>query len=117
LLVLAVLFMFRKLKSAELNDVRDLLELSFYFFVSYLICTTTVHPWYLSVPIALSVFRPRLYILVWSFTVVFSYSLYSENTFISHYAWISLEYMIVGVVYILERQGKLMWHKKKPLSI
>ncbi len=86
-----------------INEFKGLIHVSFLFFLTYLLFATTIHPWYLSFPIVLMVFKPRLYVLVWSFTVIFSYALYNSYIQdISPITWVYLEYMIVGLVYYFE---------------
>ncbi|WP_298495050.1 mannosyltransferase [uncultured Algibacter sp.] len=77
-----------------------LLALSFYYFTA-----TTVHPWYVSTLIILSVFTKYKFPLVWSFVIILSYLAYvnlnsadkSENMVV-----IALEYIIVYGVFIWE---------------
>ncbi len=84
-----------------------LLSSMFISFVIYLFCTTTVHPWYLIIPIALSVFYNRIWILVWSFLIMLSYSTYQSNDFSQKLWLISLEYIIVIVVWYVERKTRI----------
>ena len=75
---------------------------------TYLLLSTTVHPWYVLVPMGLailSVHRP-LFIL-WSFLAVFSYSHYNQGTFAPDWLWISLEYGILTIAAIA-----LWWNRK-----
>ena len=77
-----------------------LFVLTFYFFSS-----TTVHPWYLTTLLVLSLFTPYKYPLVWSYVIILSYLAYvntntgdkTENLWI-----IGLEYTIVYSVLIWE---------------
>lgn len=104
---ISVLVMLWILKSSTLDSIQDFFNISFGFFVIYLLFSTTIHPWYLAFPLVLSVFNPRVFILVWSFMVLLSYSLYSETARESHYLLIALEYLTIGVVYMLEKSGRL----------
>ena len=74
-------------------------------FVTYLLCTTTVHPWYLIVPIGLSVFYRKYWLLVWSFLIVLSYSTYESQDFVQNLYLITIEYLIVLVVWYIETKN------------
>ena len=71
----------------------------------YLFFSTTVHPWYIITPLALSIFTKYKFPLVWSYVIILSYLSYiainvmdkSENLWI-----IGLEYSIVFAVFIWE---------------
>jgi len=86
--------------SARLLPSLMLLTISVYLFFS-----TTVHPWYIITPLALSIFTKYKFPLVWSYVIILSYLSYiainvmdkSENLWI-----IGLEYSIVFAVFIWE---------------
>lgn len=86
---------------------RDLMYALFCSFVIYLLCTTTVHPWYLIVPLALNVFVKRIWILVWSFMIILSYSTYLSVDFTQNLFLISIEYIVVLVVWYLEKKSSI----------
>lgn len=75
----------------------------------YLALTTTVHPWYIVSLVALSVFSHFRYALVWSATALLSYFKYISSDYPEPYAWIVVEYLVVGAVliYELRRERKL----------
>jgi len=85
------------------QSVLDLIDICFMAFVTYLVLATTVHPWYLLLPIGLTIFRPRLWIIVWSFMIVLSYSTYADPNFSQNYWLIALEYGTVLLVWVLEK--------------
>lgn len=68
----------------------------------YLVFTTTVHPWYLSIPIALSVFTNYKYIYIWTIAIVLSYYAYSNPLFKENFYLIAVEYLFVFSVFIFE---------------
>jgi len=90
----------------------EFLHLSTLVFSFYLVLATTVHPWYLCFLVGLTVFRPRLYVIVWSYSSVFSYVLYSATMGGSYYIWVCLEYIIVACVYLWERKLLIAGNKK-----
>jgi hypothetical protein len=46
---------------------------------AWLLFSTTVHPWYICLPIALAVFTPYYFAILWSFTATLSYAAYHTN--------------------------------------
>ncbi|WP_242610687.1 glycosyltransferase 87 family protein [Aquimarina brevivitae] len=70
-----------------------LLGLSFYYFLS-----TTVHPWYIAVPLVLSIFTNYKFAIAWSIAVILSYTAYLSPDFKENLWLIGLEYSIVCVV-------------------
>lgn len=77
-----------------------LFALSFYYFTA-----TTVHPWYLAMLLALSIFTHYKFPLIWSFVIVLSYLAYLNvnSTDKSENLWvIALEYSVVYAVFIWE---------------
>lgn len=115
LALLVVLFtlsisLFRKNKSTVELITAMLLVLSFYYFT-----TTTLHPWYITTLLILSVFTKYKFPLVWSFIIILSYLAYininkqdkSENLWI-----IGLEYIIVYGVFIWDVFYKKQLNKK-----
>jgi len=68
----------------------------------YLVFTTTVHPWYLSIPIALSVFTEYKYIYIWTIAIVLSYYAYSNPLFKENFYLIAVEYLFVFSAFIFE---------------
>ena len=76
------------------TDVLGLIQISFWAFCIYLIGSTTVHPWYLALPIALSVFTSYRFMLIWSALACLSYIKYSDYEHL-YFVVIIIEYLIV----------------------
>lgn len=69
-----------------------LFAISIYYFLS-----TTVHPWYITIPLILSVFTQYRFVVVWSLVVMLSYIAYGNETFQENYWMIFVEYtMVIG---------------------
>jgi alpha-1,6-mannosyltransferase len=73
---------------------------------AYLFSSTIVHPWYLCLPLALSLFTPYQFMWLWSLMVVLSYSHYQAGIFVEKMGLITLEYLVVG--------SYLWWELSKP---
>lgn len=82
-----------------------LLTLSFYYFMS-----TTVHPWYLSTLIILSVFTTYKFPIIWSLAIILSYQAYANIPWKENLWFVALEYIIVFSFLIWE-----VSKKKKPI--
>lgn len=69
-------------------------------------CATIVHPWYITPLVALAVFAPLRFPLVWSVVAVLSYATYANASFAENYWLTALEYaaVVVAVVFDLRRQ-------------
>ena len=64
-------------------------------FVLYLLCATTVHPWYLAVPIALCVFTRWRFPLLWSFLIMLTYTNYLTVPYEENLWLVAGEYALV----------------------
>ncbi|GAB3977224.1 hypothetical protein GCM10028806_38250 [Spirosoma terrae] len=82
-----------------------LLTLSLYWLLS-----TTVHPWYITSLVAISVFTPFRYPFIWSGLIILSYGAYQTYPYNENLPLIGLEYgLLVGFI-VYE------WQKQKPSS-
>jgi len=88
--ILLALTFFRKNKSTPQLITAMVLGICAYYFLS-----TTVHPWYLAVPLALCVFTKYRFPVIWSFTIIFSYTAYMHPDFKENLWMVALEYLIV----------------------
>lgn len=75
-------------------------------FTIYLLTATTVHPWYLSTLILFSAFTNLRYAIVWSWTIILSYSAYLVDPTTELLWLVGLEYVVM--------LGILIW--EKPLA-
>ncbi len=105
-LVLSLAFGIRRVEEKQPKVVRVM----FFSFVIYLFLATTVHPWYLTIPLMLCVLTRKWWFLLWSFLVIFSYAKYGSETSGQYHYWVALEYILVFV-------SMFYWYKvatKKP---
>ncbi len=61
----------------------------------YLWCATTVHPWYIIVPLGISIFTSYRYAILWSFVGVWSYSHYQDGMIGVRFGWLWAEYLLL----------------------
>ena len=97
ILFVLVLTFYRKNKTISQLLVTMLLVLSFYYFT-----TTTVHPWYIAMLLAISIFTNYKFPLVWSFAIVLSYLAYANSSYTENLWIISLEYLVVYAIVFYE---------------
>jgi len=104
LLFILLISFFRNNTSTKQLITAFLFGLSFYLFTS-----STIHPWYVAMLLALSIFTKYRFPLVWSFTIILSYSFYKNEAFINNYWLIFIEYTLVFGMMIWE----VLYHKKE----
>ncbi len=76
-------------------NTSQLLLYSFMSISSYYLLSTTVHPWYLCLPLALSLFTPYRFIILWTGLIMLSYIHYSYDPYREN-LWVAfLEYGLV----------------------
>lgn len=90
------IILFRQKRTERKVMAKFLWMLTIYFLLS-----TTVHPWYILFPLALSVFTRFKFALVWSFVVFLSYYAYTDSQVTESMLLISFEYglLILAIAY------------------
>lgn len=106
--ILVFIAFVRNNRSMQAMITGILLGVSFYFLLS-----TTVHPWYVATPLVLCVFTHYRFPLVWSATVMLSYSAYGPNGFNENLWLVGLEYIIVIGFFIWE----VFWKQQQRLTV
>lgn len=86
-------------------------ETGLFLYTSYYIMSTTIHPWYIILPLFFGVFTNYKYILIWSYTVFFSYHAYQSVDTVENSYWLLAEYLPVILIMLIEI-GK-RFHLKK----
>jgi len=103
LLGLTVFIIVLLLSIIRRNDNPRILMVSMLFTISiYYFLSTTVHPWYIAIPLIISVFTKYRFAVVWSFIVMLSYSAYGNDAFQENYWLIFIEYLVVFSFLIFE---------------
>lgn len=80
-------------------------------FTVYFLTATTIHPWYIINLVLITLFTRFTYPIIWSLTVILSYSAYSNKSFQENFWLIGLEYTIVILFLILEFRAKFSLKK------
>ena len=101
--LLIILFLaFRK----KIQDIQHLLLLFFFAFSVYLFLGTTIHPWYLSTLIFLSVFLPFKYPILWSLLIMLTYISYNSQPFQENLWLVSVEYILMFTLFLIEMRSR-----------
>ncbi|TXC77000.1 hypothetical protein FRX97_10335 [Luteibaculum oceani] len=81
--------------------------------VIFLLFSTTVHPWYLLIPLSFSIFLINPFVIAWSGTIMLSYFYYQNY---QYGLWIWLEYLIpfaVAFIYKLKTGSWVKFHDSR----
>lgn len=93
--VLIVFFIVYKAFKEKNKTTLELFQNFLLVLTVYLFTSTTVHPWYVINLVLICVFTKYKYPLVWSLTVILSYSAYSNLEFQENFWLIGAEYLLV----------------------
>lgn len=97
------------------NQQLKTLLTSMLFAVSlYYIFATTVHPWYIAMPLILGILSGYRYPIAWSFLVFFSYSAYGIGTVEENHWIIAIEYLVLLGLAFWEVRKKAVRTQKPP---
>ena len=76
---------------------------------TYLMLSTTVHPWYIISVVLFGILSDRTYPLVWSFLAFISYVNYSQLTYHEDLWFVAVEYLLLWFVLIFEYKGSILF--------
>ena len=68
----------------------------------YYLFASVVHPWYIIVPLAISVFTKLRFVVIWSLLIILSYFAYHRDGFNENMLFIALEYSLTILFMLLE---------------
>jgi hypothetical protein len=100
LVVFIAVIIFAILRKNEYS--RKLIQSMLLVICIYYFLATTVHPWYIVIPLTLSVFTTFRFVVVWSLTAMLSYSAYSNEFFEENLVFVVVEYQLVFISLIFE---------------
>lgn len=76
-------------------DLRSLPQAMLWVGLIYFGLATTVHPWYITTLVAISVLTPYRFAVVWSALIPLSYSNYTSTSYAENLWMVALEYLVV----------------------
>jgi hypothetical protein len=89
-LIVITMAIVRKNQEPKHLMVSMLFAVSVYYFLA-----TTVHPWYIVIPLIISVFTNYRFVIAWSFVIMLSYAAYSHPEFKENLWLVGVEYFVV----------------------
>ena len=90
-----------------INSSKEWLDRMMWGYVIYLLLATTVHPWYVILPLGLAVFSANLGVLFWSYLIMLSYGFYAYGQSSFGYVLIAVEYLIL-LYFLLFPNGSVL---------
>ena len=102
LALMAGTIIFAKAIKEKTNRLKNLPEQWLWTIIIYLLCTTTIHPWYIALPIVLSIFTNYRFPIVWSALIFLTYVNYSYEPYFENIWAVALEYSLVLTYLIYE---------------
>ena len=79
-------------------------------YIGYLIFSSTVHPWYITIPLGLSLFTHSNVMIVWSYTIMLSYGFYAYSTSPYIHLLTFVEYVTL-IGFLVYEYRKNLWLK------
>lgn len=77
------------------GDVKAIPRVMMWIMLVYFLFTTTLHPWYITTLLALSVFTSYRFVVIWTALIFLTYAGYTPNGFSENLYLTSLEYVVV----------------------
>jgi hypothetical protein len=115
-LIAAILILIVSIKTIPDNN-RAIMISSLFIISAWFLFATTVHPWYVCLPVALAVFTPFRYAFIWSFTATLSYGAYQHNPVQENLWLIGGGYMIMLTYALLEIKKRRISHIHSPQKV
>jgi hypothetical protein len=100
--IISIILILKKAFTTEKYSLESFFEFAFFSFCTYLFLATTVHPWYLAIPVMLSVFVRFRFAVAWSFLILLSYINYSYDPYFENLWVVSLEYLFLFGIIVYE---------------
>ena len=103
--IITFLLIINKARKKDFPDFISIYSPFLWAFTIFLFLSTTIHPWYLILPISLAVFSFQKYILMWSFLIFMTYFNYSYPSYHENLWLVFIEYSIVWTTFFFERRN------------
>ena len=95
------------------KDTQLFLQYSATVICIHLLLSTTIHPWYLILPMALFAFTSLRFVYLWSFLICLTYMNYSFEPYQEQSWWVVIEYLLILGMLIWEiSRGRLTTNPK-----
>lgn len=108
-----LIILFLSLKHKKIN-FETLLKYMLFASTAYYLLSTTVHPWYILLPLFLSIFTKYRYMLLWSWLIFLSYFAY-KTSIIEEENWtlVTQYFTVIGfVIYEIVQRRKLLINRE-----
>lgn len=79
-------------KAHSERPIADLIKIMLFISIIFLINSAVVHPWYILLPLGISLLTPYRFVVVWSGLAALSYSQYMTEPWQEHWPLIAIEY-------------------------
>ncbi|NNK18750.1 MAG: mannosyltransferase [Maribacter sp.] len=99
-IIISLVLLFTFLR--ENKHLSGLITSMLWILTAYYVLAATVHPWYITFLVLLTIFTHYRFSLVWSLVVMLSYYAYSQISFKEHLGLLSIEYIVVYAFIIFE---------------
>jgi alpha-1,6-mannosyltransferase len=98
---------FTRLENTRIVSRLDLSDALLAAVMLYLTFATTVHPWYITVPFALSLLTGWSTPILWTSLAILSYSHYLGGVYLEKYGFVALEYSALWIFGLIEIKKRL----------
>ena len=100
------------------NLKKQLINSMLFAILIYYALASIVHPWYIAIPLFLSIFTHHKFPLVWSFFIILSYAAYRTEAYHENLLLVTVEYLFVygTLIYEFFFQNKTIQKLKKHSS-
>lgn len=117
LALIVLISILRKAWKEQNASFEHLPSMMFFAICSYLFCTTTIHPWYASLPLVLCIFTHYRFPVIWTGFIFLTYINYSYPGYFENLWIVALEYTVVWAVFYYEyRHQKSIPILKAPIQ-
>ena len=96
-------------KNRAIIDKQNIFALLLFTITIYLFTATTIHPWYLALPLAFCLFTDYRFPVIWSGLIFFTYYNYSSDPYHENLWIVFVEYTIVFGFLVIELRRKPRW--------
>ena len=90
-------------KARKIQKSEDLAYFCLFAITIYLLCATTIHPWYATLPLFLSIFvQNAKWAVAWTYFIFFTYINYSYSPYHENLWVVGMEYSLTAIFFFFE---------------